>query len=323
MKERILPPIKETSQDYAEIERKIIAVFRDELYLPIVRILGGGKRKLSNAKGDALISAIEQRKITFYRGKFTGTFTAAVSRDLRDLGAEWVKGEKAFRIHGNLLPSDVQAAIRVSYKLFEGRLDQIDARLRQILPEEIAEKIKVSKNFEKAIWKVDHSIEKTLQGITVPPELTPERRQRIADEWQENLDKYIKDFTEKQIKGLREEVLNHTFKGGRYEDLMEKIQQSYGVTERKAKFLARQETSLLMAKFKETRYAAAGVDEYIWGCVAGSPKHPVRPAHKALEGKRFRWDNPPITTAPGESPRRNNPGEDYNCRCFAKPVVKF
>ena len=87
-----------------------------------------------------------------------------------------------------------------------------------------------------------------------------------------------------------------------------------------------------MAKYKETKYVAAGVPEYRWGCVKmphqSSPQAIYKPgdvrySHGILEGKIFSWNNPPITTPPGEPERRNNPGQDYNCRCFAIPIVRF
>ncbi len=48
---------------------------------------------------------------------------------------------------------------------------------------------------------------------------------------------------------------------------------------------------------------------YTWRTV-GDGK--VRGDHAVRAGRRFSWDNPPD----GE-----NPGEDYNCRCWAEPVV--
>ena len=53
--------------------------------------------------------------------------------------------------------------------------------------------------------------------------------------------------------------------------------------------------------------------------VVGSPNHPVREMHKALAGKVFSWDDPPITNEKGD---RNNPGQDYGCRCYARPIVE-
>ena len=120
--------------------------------------------------------------------------------------------------------------------------------------------------------------------------------------------------------------------GNRREALIKKFMESYNVTENKAKVWARQETNLLMAKFKETKYLEAGVEEYEWRCVH-MPHQPsptaiykpgeVRYSHAILEGKIFSWKNPPVTTRPGEKQRRNNPGQDYQCRCFALPLVRF
>ncbi len=319
---KVLPAIKETLSDYDDIEKKIISVLRREIYFPMLKELQL-KRKFLNAFGDAVKDAVGNREIVFSQGRFTGSFSGAVSRELRRMGATWDKKTKSFSIHMSSLPIEIQEAIRISYQAFRKRLLKIDDQLRQILPEEIAEKIKIEKNFQKALWKVDRSVSKTLKNITVLPQMSAERRHKIAAEWQDNMKLWIVDFTEHEIKKLRKEVREHVFKGGRYEELRGMIKSSYGVSERKARFLARQETSLLMTKFKETRYTEAGVNEYVWGCVAGSPNHPVRPSHKVLEGKTFKWSEPPVTTPPGEPERRNNPGQDYNCRCFAKPVVRF
>jgi len=153
--------------------------------------------------------------------------------------------------------------------------------------------------------------------------LTAQERAKIAGDWANNMDLYIQKFTEEQIKKLRKDIQQQVFKGNRRETMVKKIQDSYKVTANKAKFLARQETSLLMAKFKESRYTSAGVTHYKWRCVAGSKLHPVRPSHKRLDGKTFTWQDPPITTEADEPVRRNNPGQDYNCRCTAIPIVRF
>lgn len=38
----------------------------------------------------------------------------------------------------------------------------------------------------------------------------------------------------------------------------------------------------------------------------------VRSSHRANHGKKFAWNNPPST---------GHPGEDFNCRCWAEPVL--
>lgn len=337
MTEIELRPIKESPSDWDEVERKLKRVFRDEIYLPLIVELGAPKATLQNA-AYGLLEAIKFGRIYYGGGKFSGKFNATISRELKELGAKWDRKSSSWKIAQGDLPAEVKLAISSSSVRFDETLQRIDKKLSQILPEEIADKINIVDNFDAALWKVDKDFHSSIKNITVAPKLTPDQRKRIAEEWQNNMKLWIKDFTEKEIGDLRKKVQTHVFKGNRYEGMISTIEKSYGVSTDKARFLARQETNLLMTKFKQTRYEAAGVSEYKWGSVSGTANHPTRPWHKALaensnQGKTtsdgkcvegvFRWDNPPNTAGPGESPRYNNPGQDYNCRCFAKPVVRF
>jgi SPP1 gp7 family putative phage head morphogenesis protein len=319
-----LPAIKESSEDYERLEARIKELFRAKLYLPVLAELGSS-RKILNASDEVsqLIDAIQSGRVTFGRGTFQGKFNAGVSRELRALGASWDRKQGSWKVPLSSLPDEVRAAIQGSLARFEEKLGRIDRKLSQILPEEIAEHLSAEKIFDRSLWRVDEELRATLEGIAVAPELTAGRRRRLAAEWENNLKLYIRDFSQEEISKLRQGIQKSVFAGNRYETAIKTIQKSFEVSQNKAKFLARQETSLLMTKFKETRYTDAGVLEYEWRCVAGSKHHPVRAWHKALEGKIFRWDNPPITTKPGEAVRRNNPGQDFGCRCFAKPLVKF
>lgn len=321
-----LRSIKETVSDYDDIEAKIKEVFRKQIYLPMLRELAGKSTTLKNTAFD-LAEAIKRGRVQFSRGTFSGRFNALISKELKELGAEWDRKTSTFKLPLSSLPMQVRTAISASEVRFQEKLSSIDRTLAKILPEEIADKIKVSASFDAAIWKVERNFQDTIKNLTIAPELSPEQRKRIADEWQTNMDLWIKDFTKKEILELRGNMQKSVFTGNRYESAIATIQKSYDVSARKAKFLARQETNLLMTKYKQTRYEAAGVYEYKWNCVAGTKTHPVRPRHKALAdaskaGKIFRWDDPPVSSEPGEPERRNNPGQDYNCRCSARPVVR-
>jgi len=312
-----LQPIKIVTDDFDDLEVMISKLFKDELYLPIIRVLGGTSRTFKNAMED-VVDAINKRRISYHRGKFTGKLNSSISRELKSLGAKWSKGH--WTIAENKLPMEIKTAISTSLARFEQTLAGIDDRLSKILPEEIADKLKAEKIFETSLWRTDNSVASSLDGITVSPKLSKEVRAKIAEEYTHDIRRSIKDWAEEEVVKLRKEIQAHTFAGKRYEDVVESIEKRYQVSRTKAKFLARQETNLLMTKFKEARYTNAGVNEYRWGTVVGSPKHPVRPMHKRLDKKIFSWDNPPITSDDGS---RNNPGQDYNCRCFARPIVRF
>lgn len=327
MKSIELKPIKESPEYFEAIQAAIIALLKSEIYKPLLKELGLHTISIKNSM-DELVDAIVRGQIRFHRGQFTGSFNAALSRELRRLGAKWDRRQGSFAIPQSQLSIEVKNAITLSEYKFVQAAKRMDSKLASLLPDEIAGKLKVEKMFDRTIYKVEKEFAKSVKGITVAPQLTDHTRARIAKEYTENLQLYVKDFAQKEIEELRARVQEKTFAGERYENLVKEIEKSYGVSYNKAKFLARQETSLMMTKYKQARYESAGVNQYKWACVKmphqqkGSKyiKGEVRYHHAELEGKIFSWNNPPIVNDKGE---RKNPGQDYNCRCFAIPIVKF
>lgn len=322
-----LTPIKEDPSDFDVLERAIRDNFKRTIYLPLIKAFGGNTKTLQNA-AYTLIEAIRTGRVQFNQGKFTGKFSARISKDLQILGATWDRSTSSYRIRLEDLPYEYRAAITSSYVRFTQKLESLDKQMSQILPVEIADKLQVAKIFDTTLWKVERDVRKSMKRLSLGPTLNPAVRKKVAEEYETDLRKWVKDFTEKEILELRAKMKKTVLAGNRFESAVKTIQESYGVSVNKAKFLARQETGLLMSKYKEARYIDAGVTEYRWNCVAGSPNHPVRPRHRALadaskKGKVFRWDDPPITSEPGEPARHNNPGQDFNCRCFATPIVRF
>ncbi len=91
-------------------------------------------------------------------------------------------------------------------------------------------------------------------------------------------------------------------------------------TDARARFIARDQTSKLTAAVNRERNQALGITEYIWRTVAdervriGRDKTINGPgSHRAKNGKKFSWDKPPKDTG--------HPGEDYQCRCVAEPII--
>lgn len=319
MSEIVIKPIQETTQDYERMEDRIRDNWKKQLYEPLLSDIGAPDTVLKNSTDD-LIDAIASGRIRFYRGQFTGRFNAAVSRELKRIGAKWNRKHGSFEIPLGSLPIEIKTSISASEDRWLRTVKKLDQTIRKMLPAKIADQCKLEDLFDMSITRVDKEIRDSVRSITVTPELSKKQRAKIAEEYTENMRLYIKEWTEKEIVTLRKTVQKSAMGGNRYETLVKQIQNRYDVSQNKAKFLARQETSILMSEFKKVRYQDAGSEEYIWGCVAGSKNHPVRPMHKRLEGKRFRWNTPPVVNMKGD---RKNPGCDYGCRCFAKPVVKF
>lgn len=122
--------------------------------------------------------------------------------------------------------------------------------------------------------------------------------------------------------------------------LQQQIQHLGGVTERRAKIIARDQTSKLTSVLAQTRQQSIGVDEYIWRTVRdqrvvgnpagkfpeGSSKHGN---HYKMDGVHCRWDDPTVYSKDGgktwikregDMPK-NHPGHDILCRCNAEAVV--
>jgi SPP1 gp7 family putative phage head morphogenesis protein len=338
MKQITLPGIKETGSDFIELENRIKAAFAKLLYIPLFKSLEIDTFKFQNSKSSdvTLTQAIRSGRVWYEHGGFSGSFNANISRQLKEMGATWDKKINSWRVVFREVPIRYRELIEVTYEKNLAKVTKASKELAQISPAEIARQVKSADLFNVALWKTDERIAKTLKGITIEHKLTDEQRAKISEEWQHNMDLYITKFAEEEIPRLRSEVQSHILGGGRYEamvpDIMKKLDatlfKSYESMKKKAKFLARQETGLLMTKFREIRYTSAGVHEYKWRCVTGTASHPVRPRHKqlndqSLAGKIFRWDDPPIVTEPGEPVRKANAGADFNCRCIALPVVRF
>lgn len=321
MGQAIAPPIREQRSDYDKMEELLADLFKKEIYEPLVESLGiPAETKLLNSNRSFLIDKIRKGDISYYRGEFSGKFSAKSSMELKSLGAKFSKKRGTFRLDEERLPPDVKQAVQASGNLFDKVIEKIKKKISKILPAEIADSFKGQKLFSDTLYKTDKDIKESLASIKVTPQLSDKAREKIAAEYNHNMQRYIKNWTEKEIIQLRSLVEKESLRGKRYENLVNIIQKRYDVSQNKAKFLARQETGLMMAKFRESRYIDAGSPGYYWATVVGSPKHPVRAMHKDLNGKYFTWDDPPVTNPQND---RNHPGEDYNCRCVPRAVIRF
>jgi SPP1 gp7 family putative phage head morphogenesis protein len=321
-----LKPIKDRPIYWEGIEKALGELFKRDLYLPLLREIQVRGSVLNSY--DDLISAISRGQIVYDKGKFTGKFSAAISKALKEQGATWDRSARAWKLSSARLTADMRIAIGASQARFEKAMAGLDKKLSDVVPDELAKKFTASKLVDSSIFKITKDVDESLKKITLEANYTPDQIKRIRAEYLENMQLYIKDWTSNEIKELRQRILDRVTKGERYEGVVDEIQKSYGVSQRKAEFLARQETSLLSVKIKQTRYVAAGIKNYEWRCVnmphdkSVKQRTPgnVRYFHGKLDGTVQSWDNPPVVDQQGN---RKHPGQDYNCRCTAVPIVEF
>lgn len=338
MKTIELKPIQESLKDYDDLEKRIEKFFRESIYIPILKQLQLPKKTIKNtAHANALMDALFTGQIIYSTGTFSGKFNASISRELRNIGAKFDRKTSSYKLEESKIPIEFRNVISASKVHFQKRMEELDETLAKLIPEELAKQFKCQDLFDKALWKADREFKKNVKNIAVTPSVSKEQREKISKAWQDNLQLYIKGWTEKQIKDIRKQIYEDVSGGTRRKSLIpaiykvtKTIQKSHEEALNKAKFLAHQESRLMMAAFKQTRYEEAGSKSYIWRCVKRphdeSPKQHtpgnVRYTHGKLDQKEIKWSEPPITSNPGESVRRNHAGQDYNCRCFSRPIIK-
>jgi SPP1 gp7 family putative phage head morphogenesis protein len=320
----VIQPIVQRDALHRDVEREIVAYFEEVLFAPLLAILddAGINPGRQNASLSAVTSALRARTLWYADGVFTGQFNSAVSRELREMGAVHDKRLRVFKLPVAKLPmglrltiADSDAAAKAATKRILDTLNAMEQHVKDA-PTGVRMQSPVEDMLGNLRQQFADGLEK--KGIAVPPDLTPDVRKAIADEYTNNLDLFIKKFTTERIPVLRARVQENAFAGGRTDKLVKVLQSEFGVSKRKAAFLAEQETSILVAKYRESRYKRIGSRRYVW--VTGHDGR-VRPDHAALNKQIFDWDNPPITNrATGE---RNNPGEDYGCRCRARPILNI
>jgi SPP1 gp7 family putative phage head morphogenesis protein len=115
--------------------------------------------------------------------------------------------------------------------------------------------------------------------------------------------------------------------GRRFEEIAKDIRERFQVTRRKAKLIARDQVAKLNGQLTQLRQTNLGVTKYVWRT---SKDERVRTSHKVMEGKTAVWDNASVyLDEEGKRQPRSgiggvelHPGEDFQCRCFAEPVLQ-
>ena len=116
------------------------------------------------------------------------------------------------------------------------------------------------------------------------------------------------------INSTVENIVTNGFRAGQRADVVgDAIVSALGVAESRAAFWARDIIGTLSGQLTRVRQTSLGIEEYIWRT---SRDERVRESHRKLEGTVQSWDDPPTVGA-----RQVHPGEDYNCRCSADPVI--
>jgi SPP1 gp7 family putative phage head morphogenesis protein len=312
MKQLAALPLKD--KYFKAVRAEIQRIFDELIYKPIHKAIKSVE--ITNSmNSDPLYEAIKEGRVWYEDGRFWGKFNARISKRLQEIGATYNPKSKTWSYSG-ALPAEVSLASAVAATRYTKLREAVLQSLSTIGIESINNISNIPDVYDQTIKWINDDFRKAVAAITIPPQLTQEQVNIIAVDWAQNLDLYIRKWTDENILKLRQMVQSNAFAGKRAESMIEAIQKNYQVSKRKAEFLARQETSLLMSKFHETRFNQIGMPFYRWST---SNDERVRHDHELLDGHVYRWDDPPVVDR--AAGRKGNPGEDFGCRCVAIPIV--
>jgi SPP1 gp7 family putative phage head morphogenesis protein len=275
----------------------------------------------------------------------TATFAVAapdrrISDGLRSFGAKLDKQTGLWHCPPAAVPSWVRSEAGGYAEKMRVTHDQVK-RLTDALGDQIdhlVDEYSLSKAADHAIDEVAAGWKKSAKGIEVMPNLGPAGQAALVAGYERtrgilirspgtkvgmttvlelSTKREIKVWAHEALARLRAQVDENALQGYRSAGLAQRIRDEYGVSKNRADLIARQETNNFMSNYREARARDAGLKRYVWYAAMDAR---TRKDHKALHGLVFRYDRPPITDT--RTGARNNPGQDFRCRCNDLPVIE-
>lgn len=319
-------PIKPSKYFDDKIAKQIVNWEWLWYYKPILDIL---KPNSVINEAESIINALKSGLLYYQNGAFyskNGRFSNRIAMELEKLGARYSKYGRCYRIAQNKLPNSllwgiettkakVAADVLSIKKLLDFSLGNITEAIKSLKIVDVAKQMfldlqeRTINNFKKNKIQV------------IAPKMSDFRAKQLAENYTENLEFYIKKWQPEEIVKMREVVGQMAIDGESRITIANYIEKQFKVSQRKAKFLARNESSIATTEYLSAKYQEEGFEEFEWVTNLDGRE---RKLHKELNGKIFRFDDPPIIYIDEKKGivQRGLPGETYNCRCTFIPVLK-
>lgn len=152
-------------------------------------------------------------------------------------------------------------------------------------------------------------------GWTVQFKPTAAVRNAVTAATTENVG-LIRSIASQHLQGVEGAVMRSVMRGRDLGGLARELEEGYGVTKRRAAFIARDQNNKATAVINQARQLELGITQAIWRH-SGAGKHP-RPGHVKAGRDRLVYDIAKGALIDGEFIQ---PGELINCRCVSVPVI--
>ncbi|CEF54611.1 phage head morphogenesis protein [Acetobacter ghanensis] len=194
-------------------------------------------------------------------------------------------------------------------------MDQLTAKWRKRFDDAADE---MAKRFVKSAQTYTQSsfqAELKRNGFTVQFKPTRYVQDMTSRSIAENVN-LIKGMSDDHLKGIETAVNMSVMRGRDLSSLSEALQKQYGISRRRAAFIARDQNNKATSVINRARQTELGLKEGIWVHSSGG-KHP-RPDHVKAGKDRLRFN---LTKGAYIGGRWIHPGEDPNCRCTWSVII--
>ena len=328
-----------TEKYYKPIQAELENYFYNLYWKDILQLLKESERLYNS--NSALISAIRKGLVHYESGVFSGKYNSAISKDLR----KFAKYDARSKTWKGIPPGNVTAAATIANERGKKLAMNIESLIAEI-PSRVSAVVESLKySIDAPLFMMSDEAGKDLKSIGVSIDMTPELSDRLIEEYTTNQNINIKNWTTDQTIRLRKMIEKNALSGYNRLELQELISSEYGVSMAKAKFLARQETTLFTSTVRDERYSSAGITLVKWSTsqdarVVGNPSglypDPSKGHgdHFALNGKICKLNDPSVyadSIAAAKAGKwkskvsagmgNEHAGKEYGCRCTYIPII--
>lgn len=187
--------------------------------------------------------------------------------------------------------------------------------------EQMSQMLKQVNNFNKL---QQYEVLKSAMGVDIfvsQPELLVN-----LNEWAAENVRLIKSIPDEYFSDLQGIISRAIQNGDSTKAVAQQIKDLIGVTDKRARLIARDQIATLNGQLTKKRQMSVGISYYIW---SDSNDSRVRTSHQKQDGHLYCWKYVagvrPICPKCGEPahdpPEKGHPGEEIRCRCVALPVL--
>ncbi|TWO17970.1 phage head morphogenesis protein [Campylobacter hyointestinalis] len=154
-------------------------------------------------------------------------------------------------------------------------------------------------------------------GVIDTSQLSEETKEILKASVNQSAD-YIKSIGQEYITQIKGAVYRSITTGEGLKDLIPFFEKYDGITKRRAKNIALDQTRKTTSALNMARMKQNGITKFMWNH-SSAGLHP-RKTHEAFNGNIYSYDEPPYDSDAG---LRVLPAQLPNCKCFATPVIEF